>query len=49
MSSHPSPLAFRADHVGSLLRPPAVKDAHLAYAEEKLTLAERRATEDQAI
>jgi 5-methyltetrahydropteroyltriglutamate--homocysteine methyltransferase len=41
--------AYRADQVGSFLRPQAVKDAHTAYAEGKLPLAELRAIEDQAI
>jgi 5-methyltetrahydropteroyltriglutamate--homocysteine methyltransferase len=41
--------ALRADQVGSLLRPQTVKDAHIAYAEGKLPLAELRAIEDAAI
>ena len=40
---------FRADHVGSLLRPKKLIDAHAAAAAGKLPPAELRALEDEAI
>jgi 5-methyltetrahydropteroyltriglutamate--homocysteine methyltransferase len=40
---------FRADHVGSLLRPPALLEAQAAHAEGRLTRDELRAAEDAAI
>jgi 5-methyltetrahydropteroyltriglutamate--homocysteine methyltransferase len=40
---------FRADHVGSLLRPRALKDAFRAHAEGKLADAGFRAAQDAAI
>ncbi len=40
---------FRADQVGSLLRPPELKDAHTAHAQGTLPLEHLRALEDQAI
>ena len=40
---------FRADHVGSLLRPPAVHAARAARAAGAITAAELRAVEDDAI
>ena len=40
---------FRADHVGSLLRPAAVKAARRAVADGKMELPELRAIEDEAI
>ena len=40
---------FRADHVGSLLRPPALREARAARALGKLTAAELRAVEDRHI
>lgn len=40
---------LRADQVGSHLRPQAVKDAHAAFANQKISLADLRAIEDQAI
>ncbi|HEY7034194.1 MAG TPA: hypothetical protein VH482_22840 [Thermomicrobiales bacterium] len=40
---------FRADHVGSLLRPPAVLRAREDAAAGRITPAERRAIEDRAI
>jgi 5-methyltetrahydropteroyltriglutamate--homocysteine methyltransferase len=40
---------FRAEHVGSLLRPASVADARRAYQSGKLTAAELRAIEDAAI
>ena len=33
---------FRADHVGSLLRPAALKDARAKHAEKKITGAQLR-------
>jgi 5-methyltetrahydropteroyltriglutamate--homocysteine methyltransferase len=40
---------FRADHVGSLIRPPALIEAHTAHLQGKLPLGELRALEDAAI
>jgi 5-methyltetrahydropteroyltriglutamate--homocysteine methyltransferase len=43
------PASFRAEHVGSLLRPPEVLQARAAYGAGGLTLEELRAAEDRAI
>ena len=43
------PGIYRADHVGSLLRPPEVKEAKSAFREGRLELSELRAVEDNAI
>jgi 5-methyltetrahydropteroyltriglutamate--homocysteine methyltransferase len=40
---------YRADHVGSLLRPPEVLQAHADYAAQRISQDERRAIEDRAI
>jgi 5-methyltetrahydropteroyltriglutamate--homocysteine methyltransferase len=40
---------FRADHVGSLLRPPAVLRAREDFAAGRIGAAEKRAVEDEAI
>ena len=40
---------FRADHVGSLLRPKAVLDAREQFADGAITAADKRAVEDEAI
>src|SRR5919112_702325 len=40
---------FRADHVGSLLRPPAVADAPERFDRGEISAADRRAVEDAAI
>jgi 5-methyltetrahydropteroyltriglutamate--homocysteine methyltransferase len=40
---------FRADHVGSLLRPPALKRARVEHAAGRIDDAELRAVEDDAI
>ncbi|MCW3474488.1 5-methyltetrahydropteroyltriglutamate--homocysteine S-methyltransferase [Limobrevibacterium gyesilva] len=40
---------FRADHVGSLLRPPALREARAAHAAGTLPAAELRAVEDRLI
>jgi 5-methyltetrahydropteroyltriglutamate--homocysteine methyltransferase len=40
---------FRADHVGSLIRPKALMDAHAAQLEGKFPTAELRGLEDRAI
>jgi 5-methyltetrahydropteroyltriglutamate--homocysteine methyltransferase len=40
---------FRADHVGSLLRPHSLKQARVAYTEGRLNAADLRAVEDIAI
>jgi 5-methyltetrahydropteroyltriglutamate--homocysteine methyltransferase len=42
-------IRFRAEQVGSLLRPPEVLRARAAHAEGRLDLAELRAEEDRAI
>lgn len=47
--THSAP-PFRADHVGSLLRPPAVKQARKAYYDEKsISFEDLKAVEDKAI
>lgn len=40
---------FRADHVGSLLRPPALREARAARAEGRITPEALRETEDRCI
>ena len=40
---------FRADHVGSLLRPAALHEARAAFADGRIDAAELTAAEDQAI
>jgi 5-methyltetrahydropteroyltriglutamate--homocysteine methyltransferase len=40
---------FRADHVGSLIRPQALREAHQAHLEGKLPAAELRVLEDHLI
>src|SRR5262249_9969979 len=40
---------FRADHVGSLLRPPQLRQARDDFAAGKTTAGQLRATEDEAI
>ena len=40
---------FRADQVGSLLRPPQLLDARRAFAERRIQAAELRSLEDKAI
>jgi len=40
---------FRADHVGSLLRPPELMDARVLHKQGEITAAELRAIEDEAI
>jgi 5-methyltetrahydropteroyltriglutamate--homocysteine methyltransferase len=40
---------YRADHIGSLLRPPELLQARTAHAQGRLTLAQLREIEDQAI
>jgi 5-methyltetrahydropteroyltriglutamate--homocysteine methyltransferase len=40
---------YRADHVGSLLRPPEVLEAHAAYREGRMPLEQVREIEDRAI
>ncbi|MGH3435074.1 MAG: 5-methyltetrahydropteroyltriglutamate--homocysteine S-methyltransferase, partial [Sciscionella sp.] len=40
---------FRADHVGSLLRPPDLLTARSEHAEGRLAADELRASEDAAI
>ncbi len=40
---------FRADHVGSLLRPPAIKEARAKHARNEITAAALRAVEDREI
>ena len=43
------PGIYRADHVGSLLRPSEVKEAKSAYRDGRIELSELTAVEDQAI
>src|SRR5471032_930253 len=45
----PTDPPFRADHVGSLLRPKSVLDARQQFAAGTITAAEKRAVEDEAI
>src|SRR4051812_1827279 len=40
---------FRADHVGSLLRPPHLLDARSRFAKDEMSADELRAVEDDAI
>ena len=40
---------FRADHVGSLLRPPALRQARDDHAAGRIPDADLRAAEDEAI
>src|SRR3974390_1686796 len=40
---------FRADHVGSLLRPPAIKEARAQFAAGKIDRAALREVEDREI
>jgi 5-methyltetrahydropteroyltriglutamate--homocysteine methyltransferase len=40
---------FRADHVGSLLRPPSLREAHRAWIDNHLSDAELEAIQDRAI
>jgi 5-methyltetrahydropteroyltriglutamate--homocysteine methyltransferase len=48
MSARTSP-PFRADHVGSLLRPPALLEARAAFAEGRIAREALREAEDEAI
>jgi 5-methyltetrahydropteroyltriglutamate--homocysteine methyltransferase len=48
MSRRTSP-PFRADHVGSLLRPPRLRDARADFAEGTITARELRTIEDEEI
>jgi 5-methyltetrahydropteroyltriglutamate--homocysteine methyltransferase len=43
------PARYRAEHVGSLLRPPELLQARAAFAQGRLTQDELRAIEDRAI
>ncbi|HEY0518623.1 MAG TPA: 5-methyltetrahydropteroyltriglutamate--homocysteine S-methyltransferase, partial [Ilumatobacteraceae bacterium] len=45
----PTDPPFRADHVGSLLRPKAVLDARERFANGEIDAAEKRTVEDEAI
>ena len=40
---------YRADQVGSFLRPQAVRDAHTAFGEGKISLEDLRKVEDENI
>ncbi len=40
---------FRADHVGSLLRPPALKEARAKYERQEISADALRAVEDREI
>ncbi len=48
MLQTPTP-PFRADHVGSLLRPPSIVEARARYAQGRIDAAELKAAEDAAI
>ena len=48
MTARNSP-PFRADHVGSLLRPPELLEARLAFTQGRILAEELRAAEDTAI
>jgi 5-methyltetrahydropteroyltriglutamate--homocysteine methyltransferase len=48
-TGQPTEPPFRADHVGSLLRPPALIAARASRAEGKLTAPQLRAVEDEMI
>ncbi|MGH3189082.1 MAG: 5-methyltetrahydropteroyltriglutamate--homocysteine S-methyltransferase, partial [Streptosporangiaceae bacterium] len=48
MSARTSP-PFRADHVGSLLRPPRLLQARDDFAAGRITAADLRAVEDEEI
>ena len=48
MAKHSTP-PFRADHVGSLLRPAVLKEARRRHAENALDAAELTAAEDREI
>jgi 5-methyltetrahydropteroyltriglutamate--homocysteine methyltransferase len=49
MSLERSPPPFRAEHVGSLLRPPQLLAARDRFREGRISAAERAAVEDEAI
>jgi 5-methyltetrahydropteroyltriglutamate--homocysteine methyltransferase len=40
---------YRADHVGSLLRPKNLKEARQKYTDNEITLADLREVEDKEI
>lgn len=42
-------IPYRADHIGSLLRPPALLQARVDYQQGRLTLEQLRQLEDQAV
>lgn len=46
MASH---APFRADEVGSLLRPPALKEARAQFAEKKIDAAQLKSVEDRCV
>ena len=41
--------AYRADQVGSFLRPPEIKEAHTAHREGRLSVEDLRQLENSAI
>ena len=43
------PQPFRADHVGSLLRPPELLKARQDFAEKRITAEQLREAEDKAV
>lgn len=43
------PEIYRADHVGSLLRPPELLQAHEAFRDGRISEAQRKEVEDQAV
>src|SRR5690242_11640481 len=48
-NASPSGPPFRADHVGSLLRPASVQTAHARARRNEISAAERRSIEDAAV
>ena len=49
MSTALTRTTYRADHVGSLLRPPEVLEAHAAFGTGTLSRAQLQEVEDRAI
>jgi 5-methyltetrahydropteroyltriglutamate--homocysteine methyltransferase len=46
---HPMSVPFRADHVGSLLRPKGLREAFRGFSEKKVSEAALRTAQDEAI
>lgn len=49
MTTTTTATTYRADHVGSLLRPPQVLEAHAAFGAGRISAEQRREAEDRAI